>query len=1139
MTDDRDTDDHGFDGALGDASNFGDAAHWEAALNGALMGLLFDQSSDRHNDRPSEPHDANANDVLQAAFDALLFGDKAALFATGEAGRVRAWVANDDAAPNGFGRIMFARGDDIAAASHLSGALDARSPQITTNLAISSGRAANDNVIWVGSDGDDGFSGVYGRDPSVAVLDNGDALIAWVGTDDAIHAQFLPSNAAGHWDAGDDTERQKLDQLLMNLGDSATQSGGKAGRVAVTATGQNSFAAVWTSEFAVNSILMGTILTLGTAARADGNSEDADASHWTVSDIPPQSLPAGSGAFSVAVSDAGTLTVSFASDSDAASDGSGASHAVVLHLDRDEAADAEQVKIVGSDPDSNITTDGHSTAASHAVHHGDSDGLENNGLPHGNDAGHTSSGGHSGTSIHTTNSETHFGPTIAVADDGHAFVGGFAPDADPEQPNPYYVTPVDAHGKPSGPPIEVTPNAIAIDSDHPTLDVAPTLTGTHDGFAVAWVEKDGSGPATIKDVQVQAFDGHGKPLGSAPVTVATSHGQAASFSDVTTGYTHRDATSTPDHTADQTNVSAAPAAEPPSGLLAVAFVENATTEGFGTLKAQLFSVPDDGAAGGLTALGADGEAGGDNDAVFQMTNEADGLCRDPAIEGLDHGTLAVAWVQQTDHGDGPDVVRGVIMTPGEDVALQELDLTSFMPNGVTDGTDPVLASDAAGDLIIGWIQAALLGGYEAESAVYRRNGHNGWDRPDHSVTIGSFTDIPHDFAIAVTGSGDTLSLVVAWRDGDNNVTTAHFDIGTDQSGPALDVHSSGSDDGLSSGLGLAALPDGQVLLVYGSSDGHDSTITAAVVQLTSGDTTTVVSIETSSGKDVDNSGHNSGPETDANSGSNSGSNSGPENCNSDASALGDNGGPGSSSDDTHAVADIAPLAPVSDAVASPATVVVNYASDLIQFVSNDNVVSPAAVTATDDPAAHETTGHADESCAPTAQDVAALEAMASPNTDNSGSSHSSDGSNSGPGSNYGSGAVTIDDATPAHDLSHNSGHDTSSGGSSASGGSGSGSGGHSVDTASANDNSTPHFGDTALTITTGYGNDVADYITADEQAAMVPEPVSILFEALQFANAFNDAANGDVMLFDDSNVVTISQFKLSDINDPRHDVPLT
>ena len=746
MTDDRDTDHLGFDGSVGDAPNFDDAAHWEAALNGALMGLLFD----RPGAQPSQPPAANAHDILQAAFDALLFGDSVSSFTMGDAGRARAWVANDDAAPNGFGRIMFTRGDDIAAAGHLSGVLDASSPQISTNMAISSGRAANDNIIWIGSDGDDGFSGVYGRDPSVAVLDNGDALIAWVGTDDAIHAQFLPSNAAGHWDAADNEERQKLDQLLMNLGDSAAQSGGKAGRIAVTATGQNSFAAVWTSEFALNSVLMGTILTLGTAARAGDNSENADASHWTVSDIPPQSLPAGAGAFSVAVSDAGTLTVSFASDSDAASDGSGASHAVVLHLEGHETADAEPALIASSDSDQVTTTDGHSTAASHAGHHGDSGGLENNGLPHGNDAGHTSSGGLGGASNHTNASDAHFGPTIAVADDGRAFVGGFAPDADPKQPNPYYVTPVDAHGKPSGPPIVVTTHAIGIDSDHPTLEVAPTLTGTHDGFAVAWVAKDGSGPATIKDVQIQAFDGHGKPLGSAPVTVATSHGQAASFSDVTTGYTHRDATSTPDHTADQTNATAAPAAEPPSGLLAVAFIENATTEGFGTLKAQLFSVPDDGAAGagdGLTALGADGEAGGDNDAVFQMTNEADGLCRDPAIEGLDHGTLAVAWVQQTEYGDGPDVVRGVIMTPGEGIAIEEIDLTSFMPNGVADGTDPVLASDAAGDLIIGWIQAALLGGYEAESAVYRRNGHNSWDRPDHSVTVGSFTDIPHDFAM--------------------------------------------------------------------------------------------------------------------------------------------------------------------------------------------------------------------------------------------------------------------------------------------------------------------------------------------------------------------------------------------------------
>jgi hypothetical protein len=212
--------------------------------------------------------------------------------------------------------------------------------------------------------------------------------------------------------------------------------------------------------------------------------------------------------------------------------------------------------------------------------------------------------------------------------------------------------------------------------------------------------------------------------------------------------------------------------------------------------------------------------------------------------------------------------------------------------------------------------------------------------------------------------------------------------------------------------------------------------------------------------------------------------------------------------------------------------VVNFASDLIQFVSNDNVSNgnsgSSASAAAELSTSHGTSGNSGDTHIPSSSDVAALEAMATPVEDSSkqsGHSGNSDSSSAGSASGSNSGSASHDMVALLHDLS---------GGNSSGGGSV-----HGGDAApSANDNSTPHFGDTALAIASGYGNDVADYMTADEQAALVPEPISALFEALQFANAFNDASNGDVMMFDAANVVTISQFQSPDCHHSHHDLPL-
>jgi hypothetical protein len=1243
MTDDR-TDD--LDGTLTASGAF----DWDAALHNAFTDLMFtaDQTTISGAGTPA--------DTVHAAFEALMFA--AAASGTRAGGAVTAWVANDDGAPEGFGRIMFRREVEANASQHLPGILDATSPQINANTIIASGRAANDNAIWIGSGDSDHLAGVYGRDPSVAVLGNGDALIAWIGADDIVHAQFLAADqhASG---SGVSAERAKLDQMLVGLGDAAAALGGKAGRVSVTTVSQNSFAAVWTNDFALQSVLMGTILTLGTAARADDQDATAATLAWSATDITPVAAPLGVNAIAVAVTDAGALTVTYSTEGGSQSD---ASLSSVIHFDAD--ATVETVNFVNDDGAAAHLAGAASQAS---AHHAPADfGSAAHGANAAGNDGHAASadGHHSATG--NSDATLHLEPSTAVASDGTTYTGHFGEPAEPGGNPPYIIDITGPGGKPAGvPPIILSgPNGpIAFDSNHPALDVTPDLAATDDGPVVTYVAKSGTGAATVTSVQVEAFTHEGKPVGGGPVTVATAHGAQHSFSDVATGYTHRDSApaahtdtataNTGGSTVATVTDAAAPASADSGGIVAVAFIADANAEGFGTLKGQLFSIPGDaGPADHLTALGADGEAGGDNDAVFQMATGDDGGCRAPVIEGLTHGSLAIAWVQQTDHGDGPDVVRGEILTPGDGALPEDIDLSEFMPQGVAAGSDPVLTSDEAGDLIIGWIQAVLSGGFESAAAIYRRvndsddHGHGHWQAPSQATILNTFDDMPRDFAISVSGSGDTLSLTVAWREADNSISTAHYDIDASQlsqSGTDLDdtdqantdqantdlAHNSGhGDDHDGGGLDLAALAAGQMLVVVGSSSDDGTSITTTVLQIPQTDNssdagtgvgngtgTGIVSpvetpaaesapapvvLTTSDSGQGGSSGH--GGEND-NSGK--GSNSGGDSSISDSSisdssgresndhddaivaaatapvelaksplgslmaALaqlatdsgngsgngfaamfhdntaesggkdnsghggGDSGGQNSGSSDNSghdATATPAPAAVQDAPSVSLASAIINLNSDLIQFVVHGGDADNSASVAFNE-SADSDAGSMDSDFAPTAHDVAALEAFATPdfgkdgaNKDTkSGSSDKSDHSGSG---NTGNDLSLNDlssnldtrDSGGGHDGRHDDdldGHDRS--------------GGPNNDNDNDNDNDNARDGHhgSALTFAAGYGNDISDYISPEDQAALIPEPISVLFEALQFANAFNDAANSDVMHFDTSNIVTISQFNSS------------
>ena len=124
------------------------------------------------------------------------------------------------------------------------------------------------------------------------------------------------------------------------------------------------------------------------------------------------------------------------------------------------------------------------------------------------------------------------------------------------------------------------------------------------------------------------------------------------------------------------------------------------------------------------------------------------------------------------------------------------------------------------------------------------------------------------------------------------------------------------------------------------------------------------------------------------------------------------------------------------------------------------------------------------------------------------SSTSASSSNSGSGSSNSGSGSDGGDASPDY-----SGSDADWDANSGSGSSGSGSSGGGID---------DNYDNLAFSV--GYGNEVDNYYE-DEHVFDVAEPVADMFDALQFANALSDNGNGEVIVFEASNLVVIRDFE--------------
>ncbi len=1045
------------------------------------------------------------------------------------------WVAGDDQALPGFGRIMLSRPVSAitdsatlgwfksgAGPSGLAGILDHTDPRLTQNAGFAARFAANDNVIWVGDD--DGTGGVYGRDPSVASLPNGDTMVAWIGLDNIVHAKLYTAELPSGDDDGGPANAD-INAALEDLGAAGAADVSALNKVKVVANTDKSFATVWTTEFGLTSVIMGKLL-MSSAAAGEAAAlvyDPASAPHATL-DISPTTVAKFTGVFDVIPSDGGKLQITYETeDRGSASEQPGLRDGVIL-----VASDGQATPLIDQlYAEENFTAgDGDDGAAAAARYAATYQPPEHTQAADPRDAVNDDSGPARGDATaadpapdgsfavagDATDTIIQTQPQVVVTASGQVFVLNVVPDSLGSPVARLIIARPSADGSGTGSaPIVVSEFALIKDPGNPSLNVGPTITAAGDRIGVAFVEAGSDGHSSHRELKTQVYDSHGTPTAHEAVVVARSDDPDATFSDLAIGSCgrddddHDDGDGSGDGTGDGTGAPLTAANDDASGspagslvqpaghegradsaeLVAVAWVQNAGDGGYGVITAQIFEIHDgqDGSARDLTALGHDGRCGGednDDDRPFQFSSDDGAVVgRAPQLEGLDDGSLAVAWVQETQTGSGIGVVHGVILNPGSEAPPQSFDLSDMMPAGVMAGTAPNILDTPGGDLVISWLQAAMTGGYEAAAAVFKAAGFGHWLPPAAAIILNHFDELPASFSITASEDrhGET-SLTMVWRDGDNDIVGARYDMDGEQQGQQFDVygssgHGSGSgqgsglDDGAS--LSIATLPDGQIFVAYSETSGTDSDIRALVLPVLP---VADASVSDHSGSD------NSGP--------------GPD----DATCDGD-GGPASNG--------------------SFVAVDIDLQSDTIRIVTGDSsglqdavALAPAAATV------------ATAACdAPTVDDLA-LTLAAYPATDVS--SHRGRGSSTADTDSCetgNSGPAASDDGLLAGDLSAADGADSPDGD-----GSGHNGGRSGIDLADLEN----------MNFKRGFGNEVDDFIVPEDYDNDQPQPIDGLFEALQFANALSEAVHHDVLTFDDANVVTLKNFETLLSTQPAFDL---
>lgn len=716
-----------------------------------------------------------------------------------------AWIDPASVSGTGAGRVMLNVGAGLGVAHNGANVQQGASPFV---LNLLEALAANDNTIWVGSE--NGTDGAFGTYATAATLEDRGTIVAWIGEDRIIHAEFVPFEDPDVITIEKDA--RNLQDSLANLGSAGLPHGSDHGRLAVVATARNTFTALWVADFGATAALMGKAFTF---ADPHAYTETADASNGAgghpvlVQSLPPVRIAGHIERFEAVRSDDGALTViADVSGADSepvtltftvvsndgetplilAMDGQEFSDAPPLALDvlasrSDQALVSEEAEVnelPASDPEE-AQTFGEAPSSTSGPLSGEPSSLAN--------AGAVAEAGPESAWTYVDGTGGSVSSVIRLRDSVEAKLES-APSHTPGTVK-LTVTISDGGGSPSTPPttVVIADNALVQDAERPDLDVAPILTGNTEDIAVLWVglEENTSDSAPLRTLQVTVVH----PLGD------EASDQGPSVETITLAET-TEALSDLDLTGRGRDGDGAE--------WAAAWIQNADLEGYGTLNlkqlhfdyqgdrhhaqsdggtvaafAQELDAPLD-ASEAVADVIPDEQSAARSEPLRLSTHaeiecrlrpQIDENARSPDVEIGPRDSLAIAWVGRgTEKNDGA-TIHGLLLTNDLKTAYRfdvEDELTGDID--VRSGPDiTVIGPDA---FVVGWLRDRNgddKSGHEYEAVGFsvRFDVTSGWSTASTVVTLATFDDKPKalDFK-TIEGEGE-LQLVLTWLDdGDKN-----------------------------------------------------------------------------------------------------------------------------------------------------------------------------------------------------------------------------------------------------------------------------------------------------------------------------------------------------------------------------------
>ena len=430
------------------------------------------------------------------------------------------WVASDATDAPGVGRIMMQRFGVLHGESGTPTQLipiDAANgafQKISHHSDVEAGLrgAANDNLVWVGDE--DGSGGAMGRLPTVASLDTGDVLVAWIGSEGHVHGKLYgTANAAGASAEDYVAVNTALADLTPHYGRDGDGQAYDARRVKATDLGAGNFALVWMVAAGADAMLNGSVFSL----QVDASLADAATADWVEAPMTPVALPAGfTGEFNLSMVDGqgSDLVLSYEA---ADSAGNVTTTAVTQKISTADAVlDAKNTPSDAGTPDkadaglavNKVAFDGNSTSGFVAPEPHDSFAVNTNSLPPAETASAAAppaaQAGEASGLIVTAN-----GDGLAVA----WTLAGMTADAvvlKVKIPSDTSNTEDGADTAADGWVIDVT------DSADPNVAPAVVRIG-HGGVVVAWVD------APSGELRTQTYSAHGQAQTSNGITVSSGH----------------------------------------------------------------------------------------------------------------------------------------------------------------------------------------------------------------------------------------------------------------------------------------------------------------------------------------------------------------------------------------------------------------------------------------------------------------------------------------------------------------------------------------------------------------------------------------------------------------------------------------